>query len=369
MKNVTVGSAQITISDQFAISAKEINEAAIRFPHRARSFLKFESFPIKDTINGTFVQNIGSESPILEIGAFGNGIRLRPNTILSLGYVPKDRRQLSLGFWWSPGWMRPAVGQNDNLPAYYRSPIVSRSNFSLDLVSGDLTAEDATFVIYEESIENELNRMYILLENPDNEQSVWVSPTYSTGQFHYMWISYDGVQGRIALYIDGIEQSLTLESGSGVPSTLNVNQSVQLRINQSAVGKNSLLRKSFASIDELFVEDARQFDPLIIARHINFGSEYVYDSQLSRREKLHNGFSYDDPSAITVSAAFSNGTNIYTGRTDGQVFKGDRLLWKSRRDFSNRDEINFVKPRYLSTESSVSVDNGALRVSKASVRL
>jgi len=369
MINLVMNADAIDSTQTFTVNEKAVFDALIASPTLARRFLKFESFPLIDTISGTLIQNIGSETPIIEPGAFGNGLRLRPDSLLSIDYSPKDNRQLSMGFWWNPAWQRPAVGQEDGAVAYYRSPIVSKSRFSLDLVSQMVSADDATFVIYEESIEDELNRMYILLQDPDGLQSIWSSPSYSAGQYHYFWISYDGVQGRLSLYTDGVEQDLNLEQGDGVPSNLNISQNTQLRINESAIGKNSLLRRSYSSIDEFFIEDARQFEPSIISRHINFGSEYAYDAQLSKREKILCGSSFDDPSAISVSSAFSNGTNIYSGRTDGQVFKGDRLLWESRRDFANRDELNHVKISFLSSESSVSVDNGSLKISKASVRL
>ena len=369
MINIVVNSNTIDTTQTFSVNEQAILDALVSSPSLSRRFLKFESFPLIETISGTLIQNIGSETPIIEPGAFGNGIRLRPDSILSLDYSPRDNRQLSMGFWLNSSWQRPATGQGDGAVAYYRSPVVSKSRFSLDLVSQMVSADEATFVIYEESLEDQLNRMYILLQNDDGSQSIWSSPPYSTGQYHYFWISYDGVQSRLSFYIDGVERNLTLEQGDGVPSRLYVSQNTQLRINESAIGKNSLLRKSYSSIDEFFIEDARQFDPSIISRHINFGSEYAYDAQLSRREKALFGASFDDPSAMSVSSSFSNGTNIYSGRTDGQVFKGDRLLWKSRRNFANRDELRYVKTSYLSSESDVSVDNGSLKISKASVRL
>ena len=44
-------------------------------------------------------------------------------------------------------------------------------------------------------------------------------------------------------------------------------------------------------------------------------------------------------------------------------------MWQVRRDFANKDEIKFVKKNVFDSSSEISVEDGALKLYKASVRI
>ena len=352
-----------------SVSEEAISKVLLSPGRRSKVFFKFESFPLRDELASVTMQNVGSDSPLIVNGAYGNAFQLRPATTLSFPFALRERKQLSIGFWWTPVNMRPGINPNTGLNAYFRTPVISKSGFTLDLGSGLVSAQNATFVMYEESREDGKNVMHVLLESITGDQVVLESEEYDAGINHYFWFAFNGSAGLAKLFIDGKESSLEIIEGTSIPLTLNQVGSVQVEINNSAVGQNGLLRNTYAVIDELYMEDKYIADPFKIARYINFGSEYEIDAQLRNRDRVYTGFAFDDPTAINITAVYSNGTNIYAGRTDGRVFKGDRLLWRSRKDFANRDELSYVKTKFLSTESSVSIDDGALRISKSNVRI
>jgi len=367
--NVRIDSSGFDATAVSSVTEEAITKAVLNFGRRSKVFFKFESFPLRDELGSVTMQNVGSDTPLIVNGAYGNAFQLRPATTLSFPFALKDKKQLSIGFWWTPVNMKPGINPNTGLNAYFRTPVISKASFAFDLGSGLVSAQDSTFVIYEESREDNQNVMHILLESITGDQVVLESEAYEAGLNHYFWFTFNGAASQAKLFIDGKEVELEIIEGTSLPLTLNQTNSTQVEINNSAVGQNGLLRNTYAVIDELYMEDKYIADSFKIARHINFGSEYELDAQLRNRDRVYTGFAFDDPTAINITAVYSNGTNIYAGRTDGRVFKGDRLLWRSRKDFANRDELNYVQTKFLSTESSVSIDDGALRVSKSNVRI
>tara|TARA_B100001778_G_scaffold334404_1_gene345632 strand:+ start:44351 stop:45142 length:792 start_codon:yes stop_codon:yes gene_type:complete len=257
-----------------------------------------------------------------------------------------------------------------NETSYYRLALINASNISLNNTTNIYEASTG-FCIFEESVENERNQMYIFLGGTTGDVVLRSNETYSTSDFHHFYIAYSGASRSIVLYIDGKRVSTSIVTGSEIPQLIDRNNLTPrtLRINDSAPGFSGLVRNHFGTIDELFFTNKYQASSEIVARHINLGSEFVAFSDLSNQDQVTMMFGFDDPSSLDLRAVFSNGTNVYAGRSDGRVYKGDRLLWQSRRDFANREEISFVRPNLLSAEATVTVDEGALRINQASVRI
>ena len=198
---------------------------------------------------------------------------------------------------------------------------------------------------------------------------IFSSEEYTTGEFHYFWFSYNGVGQVAKLFIDGKESQLTMEQGSEVPVELSHYPTTPFHINLSGIGNASLLRGNSGLIDEVIVMSQSYFDEDTIGRHINLGSEFAINGALLTRNEVSAGFAFDDPTALSLNAVYSNGKNIYMGRSDGKLFRGDRLLWQARKDFANKDEIDFLRANILGDDSIISIDDGALTIKKASVRI
>jgi hypothetical protein len=337
-----------------------------------RLFAKFEELPLVDEISGKkFTVNAASQDSIfLEDGAFGRSLRLKPLTSLQYGLDDPSITTFSMGFWLNPVNITPTVNSQTGLPSYYRMSLIDKANYQLNGSSGiiEIVEGQTAFSISEECREDGKNRMRILLNLPAGSV-VYETSEYAAQEWHYFWIAYSGPAQTIQVFIDGISDSgLTKVSGSASLGSL-VSTSTPLRINNSAHGFNSLVRGNYGLIDELIYETGFTTSPDIIGRHINLGSEFVVNETLLNLEEIYQAFAYDDPTTIDISSVYSNGKNIYAGRSDGRVFRGDRTMWRARRDFANKDEIRFIKSKVLASDSIVDFEDGALKLVKATARI
>lgn len=334
----------------------------------AKLFIKFESVPLVEEISGQTVRFTGDKFPFLEKAAFGNGIRMKPRSKISMPLLLQNYSEFSIGFWLRPYWVSPTISPITNLPVYYRMALFDKSNFSYNSSTGFVSSTDGTFAIYEESREEGFNVMKIQLTASDGKQVFVESERYETGKMHHFWISYYGPARRIELHVDGVLGSLFSEDGLAIPQSLFSN-SLYFNINNSAIGYSSLLRENAGLLDELLFLNSYVSDSKVIANIINLGAEYFVDKSLFYKDIVNNCFACDDPTSLGVTSVLSNGKNFYAGRSDGTLFKGDREMWQVRRDFANKDEIKFVKKNIFDSDSKVDVNNGALELYKASVRI
>lgn len=352
------------------ISSDKVQNSVYRSGRESATLVKFEGLPIRDEISGAICSIRGTSNPTFATGVSGRAIKLRPSSGVDIPVSFNARSRFSIGFWMRPVWLPPVLSLNSNEFNYYRLPIINASNVSLNNVSNIYEASTG-FNIFEECIDENQNRIYIFLDGSSGSVLLRSSTSYSVGDFHHFYIAYSGAAKSVLLYIDGKRIETSVVEGTEVPQLLSRDNftSRMLRINDAAPGFSGLIRKNFSIMDELYFHNEYQGSSELVARHINMGSEFVAFADLLNQDQSNMMFGFDDPSSLDVRSVFSNGTNVYAGRSDGRVYKGDRLLWQSRRDFSNREEINFVRTNLLASEASVSVEGGALRINKASVRL
>jgi len=336
---------------------------------KVKLFMKFEGLPIIDEISGQAVQILNDQPPFIEEAIFGNGLRMRPRSTISVPLLFDNPAEFSIGFWLHPAWISPTISPLTNLPVYYRMSLMDKSSYLYTSATGFIGATDTTFSIYEESIENKFNILKVLLQATDGTQITVKTEAYTTEKPHHFWISYYGPTRKLDIFIDGSPVQVFSEDGLSIPQSLNNSPSVPFRINSSAVGYGSLVRNNFGLLDEVVLINQAISDSSVIARVINLGVEYAIDQSLSYKEIVSNAFAFDDPTALGVTSVMSNGKNFYAGRNDGAVFRGDRTMWQVRRDFASEDEIKFIKKNTFSADSSITVENGSLKLYKASVRI
>lgn len=362
-----------SISSEISISELDKFKALVDYKGSTKFFFKFESLPPEDHISGRRATLAGdiSSYPYLTEGAFGSGLRLRPKGYITYPQsLPDSLKEFSMGFWLRPTNIKPVLNSSTGLVNNYHLSLIDKANFAVSGSNSQISAitSDTTFVMFEECLEMGQNRLKILL-NDGWSESILATEPYLADQMHYFWISYHGETGRFDVRIDGLLSHVSFISGNTLPTSLLSNPSVPFHINKAAIGYAGLCRGNSCLIDELIFQTEYVSDTNTISRHINLGSEYVLDETLAHREEVLHAFAFDDQTTIGVTALYTNGSKIYVGRENGQVLKGDRTMWKTVRDFSNRAEIFQIKQQILATGGMVNIENGALKIVNASARI
>jgi hypothetical protein len=332
-------------------------------------FIKFEDIPLKEEIGGQIMQSSGDQYSFIENSIYGKGLRMRPKSSLFHPLLLAKSTEFSLGFWLRPFWISPTINPITNLPVYYRMSLVDKSNYSYNNSNGFITCSNGTFSVCEESRDDGFNVMKILLCSSEGEQIIVETESYESGKFHHFWICYYGSSRKLDVFIDGKPSSLFSEDGLPIPKNLNNNSSVYFHINQSAFGYSSLLRNNAGLLDEVLFLNQFISDTRSISKIINQGVESLIDQGLFYKNIVNNCFAFDDPTSLGVTSVLGNGKNIYAGRSDGALFKGDRTMWQVRRDFANHEEINFIKKNVFDSNGKIEIKDGSLEIFKASARI
>jgi hypothetical protein len=356
-----------------SISASQIQESIVRRTTNSPLFVKFENLPIRDEINKRIAFVSGLQNPVFTDGVSGNAMQMRPRSEVEIPVSIRNKTEFTLSFWLRPAWLQPTLNLEGSQDfSFYRMPLINFSNISLN-ASSDFYEASGGFSIFEESIEGNRNQLYVMLDSGQTGEQIVLRATtpYDAGNFHHIYISYKGASGLVNIFIDGKRSDFKTVTGSSIPAFLGFETipTVSLEINSKAPGFSGLVRQNFGTIDELYFVDQYDGSSESVARHINFGTEYVALGGLSKQDQSVAMFAFDDPTSLSLTSVLGNGTNIYAGRSDGRVYRGDRLLWRSRRDFSNQEELNFISKKLLTEEAEVSIEDGALKIDKGSVRL
>lgn len=368
--NSRVSTSSVSNVSSTIISEQQIRNTYTQALSNYPTFIKFESSPILDEVSGRLNRIVGVENPSFAEGVSGNGLKMRPRSGVDIGISLRSKTKFTLSFWLKPSWLRPVLSLESNDINYYRLSLLNYSNVSLNTITNTYEASTG-FCVFEESVENEENLMYIFMDSSEGSILIRTKNPYKTSDFHHMYVAYSGSSRVLNLYIDGKQVETEFVEGSQIPLFFSKdnNTPIALQLNQSAPGFSGLVRNNSGIIDELYFSNEYEGDSETVARHINFGTEFVAFNSLRNQDQAICMFGFDDPSSIVLKSVFSNGNNVYAGRSDGRVYKGDRLLWQSRRDFSNREEIDFVKKSLLSETASISVSDGSLIIDQGSVRL
>lgn len=354
------------VGKSFSIDENSIAQA--RQSAKLVAFFKFESFPFIEETSLKVLNNDGEQPPVVEKGAFGDGCRFRPQSRFSFPLELKSDSALTIGFWLQPKNILPTVSASDASVVYYRSSLFGKASYSYSSTSGMVSIEEGSFVLYEECRDNNKNVLRIHLVGDDGSEVIVITPEYDCDIFHHFWITYNGLSREVVVFIDGIRKTIAIEDGE-VPSTINKSFDISMNFNLSAIGYNALLRTNTGLLDELVIMDQAITDISVISRHINYGTEFAIDETLKWREETYQSFGFDDPTALHINCVYGNGTNIYVGRSDGKIFKGDRIMWESRHNFADEEEDAILTKKLLASDSSITFEEGALKIYKGNIRI
>lgn len=371
--NPRVGKGAATSSITDVVTATDLKNAYTRLRINRDTFTKLESVPIIDEISGQRVRSIGEEPPIFGTGVSGRAYQMRPRSALQMPFRTSTNSEFSISFWLKPAWLQPVIDLNTTETKYYRMPLINFSSITLNEITNFYDAQYG-FNIFEESREDGFNYLHVMIapaEGGGVPTIVKASTPYKANKFHHIYVAYNGGARALNIFIDNVESEKEFVQMDSIPRSFEFNNLLPkgIELNTDAPGFSGLVRPNFGTIEEFYYSSKYNGDSETVSRHINLGSELVAFNSLKHEDITNICFAFDDPTSLAMTSVYSNGTNVYAGRSDGRIYRGDRLLWQSRRDFSNSEEIDFVSPKLLSTEASVTVGDGVLRVDQSMVRL
>lgn len=333
-------------------------------------YLSFDQPTLTNEIDDQVINYIGNLDIIYVPSPHGSGLKMQPNQKFNTSLGGDISQQFTVGFWLRPTNIRPNINTATGLPIYFRTSLFDKSNFSYSSISQYVSASDASFVFYEENREDNHNVLKILLISNNFDEIYLETEKYETGKFHHFWISYYGPTRTLDVYIDGKIVSLYSEDGSQIPTSINNNVSTKFNINNSAVGYSSTLRNNSGVLDEFAFFTKYISDSRLLSKIINYGTQTIIETVQLYEEQTHECFMFDDPTFLGVTSLAMNGKSIYVGRNDGALYKGDRLMWQSRREFGNPKEIEGLQKYIKDVEkSSIQLNKGNLEIKAASVRM
>lgn len=324
--------------------------------------LTFDALPLTDPVGSTVVT---TGTATLADGVFGSALSLNGVRVSSSPFTITNK--LGIGFWLKPknqGLAHDPV----NLDAEPLCQAVIAQG-DVNYSAGSFVANSPTFIVYEETQEDNQNKLVVILDGLDGSSNPVtrkvVSTAYDCDEWHHFFINYDGATTTLTIYID-----LVVDAGTAtgtVPTTLNASLE-DFRINTVAIGKNYQCVQNTGYMDDLVIFNATK-TATQVQRLANRGALYVADSSYTSIEEIHQGFIVDDPSTIQITSVFANRGNIYIGRTDGKLLRGVRSLWESRHEFADERELDFLTVVTKTADNNSSVTDGVLKLKNEVIRI
>lgn len=246
-------------------------------------------------------------------------------------------------------------------------PIISKSAF---ITSGHrITPSNMSWIIYEITKNNGKNQLIIILDGLDESlnstSSILTSSEYDVGIFHHFCVQYSGVDGVFKLHLDGIEDNYTLEGE--IPVSLNTNAEY-IRFNYSAPGFTSQVAPNNGLIDD-FVIFNETIEETTIQRLANLGVIYVANSLYSGIEEIYQTLLFDDPDTSQITSVYSSRGNLFVSKDNGQLLKGTRSLWETRKEFSNVKELENITTVDKTLDNSAEIIDGRLMLKDQIIRI
>lgn len=277
---------------------------------------------------------------------------------------------MALSFWLYP--VHPGVVLDEN-----NNTVKSLNLTLMHFVNDNATDEYGglpIFRLYETTSEDGTNSMHIAIANYDGIEYEASTASYAPGQWHYFWISYNGLVGNLSTIIDGVTRPLASESGV-LPTRLDAD-SVTFYINRQTEFGQDDWANNYGYLDNLMVLNGSFASESYVERIISMGINYFIDQSLLSIEHNDFGVFMDDPTAIKTTAMVQDGSSVYSSRSDGKVIKGSPVLWDMRRNFSEPNEGQNIQDNedriFTSADnksSTYDVSGGVLKILNCIIRL
>lgn len=274
-----------------------------------------------------------------------------------------------LGFWLAPHNPGVFINSSNNI-----EPIkISLMDFE---VSGPLNVSNipinssSSLALYEITREDGKNALMI---DFDNGLYSLKTEYYSTNIWHHFLLIYNG--NNFYVIIDGKNSVLENFDTSAILPPLLDFSSVTFNINKKVIlGSNAGqdIANNQGSIDDIFVLRS-SFETTLesekfVQKILNNSTTFALDSENETKESSYNGFFTDeDPTTINITSMSKSTNRFFAGRSDGSILEGCTLLWESRRDFTNSNEVDFLNKNVLGDK--VVSESGFLKIENSIIKL
>lgn len=326
----------------------------------ANFYIPFDDNTLIDEVSAT-LPTVTGNTPAVVPAVFNDGWQMDGSTYASYSPSISITNGLTIGFWLSPVNLGMVTNPNTFATESLLMPVLSRSNFSFG--GGIESATSEQFIIYEQTQSDGQNIMTVQLKG--GTTATISSNPYTAGEFHYFWIVYNGTGPSCNIYIDLQDQ--TAGTSGTVPSTLSAT-AAPFAINLSVPGNGYAITRNQGIIDDLVLFNSAQANT-VMNRAVKLGGNYVNDSTLSSADEISQVLVFDDSSTLTVISVASNNGSIYIAGSDGNILRGIRAMWQSRRNFNSDAEIELLDFVTRTGTTTLAIENGALHIKSEIVKI
>ena len=329
-------------------------------------YVPFDSDPILEAVYGQFFNEYGA-SPVFVPGVFGSAWQMSDDTYIDIKETVMVQYAMTIGFWLSS--VNPGVVTNPSNKATLPllMPVIAKATF---MGATTITSPVWTFIIWEETQTDGTNIMKISIRGLSGvtliSSTVATSP-YEVDSFHHFWIVYSGGSSPfLRIFVDTIEDLGTLISGP-LPTQLSTG-TAYFSVNNSVLGSSFQIARNNGIIDDLVIFNDAQTDAETIKLAANDGVPYVADQNIIGTTEVDQAAIFDDPGMAQITAIYPNRGRVYVSTSDGQILRGEKILWESRLDFTNPLEIESINVVNTAPDGTV-ISNNGIQITDAVVRL
>jgi hypothetical protein len=331
-------------------------------------YVPFDSDPILEVKSSTFFTSYGVE-PIMVPAKFKTGWQMSDTTYIGINNSITLSSAMTIGFWLNS--VNPGVVTNPTSKATVPllMPLMSKASFT---GTTNINSSTWTFIMWEETQIDGTNIMKVALQGLVNTTSVYCtlySSPYDVGVYHHFWIVYSGGSvPSLRLFVDTVEDYSSTIYGT-IPAQLSMN-SATFSINNSVLGPSYQIARNQGIIDDLAIFSSVKDDTATIKEAANNGIAYIAVSEQVGTVEVDQAAVFDDPGTAQINAVYPSRGRLYIARSDGQLRRGDKLLWQSRKDFSQNAEIEYVTSIVKkATDGTATISDNSLSITDAVVRL
>jgi hypothetical protein len=317
-----------------------------------------------DRVSGVNMTPTDGKTPEYVTSKFDRAWQLRDDVSASIDAMNGLSTAFTIGFWLRPSYPGMVTNPTTGLTESLKMPVMSKAVFSYNSTTGETTATFNKFIVWEETQDTGRNRLRVTVNGLTSATAT--SNSYTPDTYHYFWIVYSGSGQFIRIYVDMTNSSST--TTGTVPSSL-ATSTANFMINGGLVGSRYNTVKNTGILEDVVVFNSENTSVSDMYRALNLGAIYVADSTYALYDEVDQGVVFEDSSTVQINAIYGNRGNVYVGRSDGKLLKGTRTLWESRRDFSNGGEVDSLSIITRSTTDNLLIQDGALNVTNAIVRV
>lgn len=273
-------------------------------------------------------------------GFYGTAARLTPGSYLSAATGLSLTNAFSIGFWLRS--TRPGVALNNaGLVVPLRMSLMGISGFSYNSGTGATSLSSPKVVLWEECQPSGFNAVSCSVFGATT--ATVTSGSYAPGQWQHLWVVYDGPGGKLKVYLNG--SAVFFPSGGAVPASLNAS-SAKFEVNRGVHGASFETARNRFDLDDLLVLDTAVDDTATIGRAVTLGASHLAETSLADVRESYVGAFYDDPATVQTTAATTDGSDLFSCRSDGRLMRGRRAAWRCRRAWGTDAERAALAARY-----------------------